>query len=373
MAKKRGGLAGLYDRNKGVIKALAPIALGAIPGVGVPLAAVAGAAMGADREGKGYFKGLASREGLAGAALGGVSGYAGGKMGKSAASSIKNMLTAQKMKSASALIDQANANIASQGVPGVDMPSFASRDVFAGNLPIGGYSGDAQTYLADVASRGPSAPMQLGRAPSASVRSSVGRMASRPSAAMPSPAPSVSAMAPSTGSISGMAGSAPAGPFGRGAGFPTPGAASIMAPPPPPAVPISSGALGGMPSPSPVGIGGFYGIGGPLDTPVGDVAKKTVGDVAKKTPGRLERFFNVARENKDLIGAGVKGIQMALPEQPDQAALMNAETARRRLAMEQDEMDEARRIREARSEMTRRLLAPYIEQYSPALRGYLNG
>jgi len=69
----------------------------------------------------------------------------------------------------------------------------------------------------------------------------------------------------------------------------------------------------------------------------------------------------------------VKGIQMALPEQPDQAALMNAETARRRLAMEQDEMDEARRIREARSEMTRRLLAPYIEQYSPALRGYLNG
>jgi len=161
MAKKRGGLAGLYDRNKGVIKALAPIALGAIPGVGVTLAAVAGAAMGADREGKGYFKGLASREGLAGAALGGVSGYAGGKMGKSAASSIKNMLTAQKMKSASALIDQANANIASQGVPGVDMPSFASRDVFAGNLPIGGYSGDAQTYLADVASRGPSAPMPL--------------------------------------------------------------------------------------------------------------------------------------------------------------------------------------------------------------------
>jgi hypothetical protein len=365
MARKRGGLAGLYDRNKGVIKALAPIALGAIPGVGVPLAAVAGAAMGADREGKGYFKGLASREGLTGAALGGVSGYAGGKMGKSAASSIKNMLTAQKMKSASALIDQANANIASQGVPGVDMPSFSSRDVFAGNLPVGGYSGDAQTYLADVASRGPSAPMQLGRAPSASVRSSVGRMASRPSAAMPASAPSVSAMAPSTGSISGMAGSAPAGPFGRGAGFPTPGAASIMAPPPPPAVPISSGALGGMPSPSPVGIGGFYGIGGPLDTPV--------GGVAQKAPGRLERLFKIARENKDLIGAGVKGIQMALPDRANEAAIMNAETARQRLAMEQSEMDEARRIREARSEMTRRLLAPYIEQYSPALRGFLNG
>jgi hypothetical protein len=366
MAKKRGGLAGIYDRNKGVIKALAPIALGAIPGIGVPLAAAAGAAMGADREGEKFFK----NPNLAGAALGGVSGYMGGKMGKSAASSIKNMLTAQKMKSASALIDQANANIASQGVPGVDMPSFASRDVFAGNLPIGGYSGDAQTYLADVASRGPSAPMQLGRAPSASVRSSVGRMASRPSAAMPSSAPSVSAMAPSKGSISGMAGSSPAGPFGRGAGFPTPGAASIMAPPPPPAVPISSGALGGMPSsPSPVGVGGFYGIGAPLDVPTG----VPTGSVPPKTLGRLERLFKIARENKDLIGAGVKGIQMALPEQPDQAALMNAETARRRLALEEGEMDEARRIREARSEMTRRLLAPYIEQYSPALRGYLNG
>jgi hypothetical protein len=99
MARKRGGLAGLYDRNKGVIKALAPIALGAIPGAGVPLAIAAGAALGADREGKGYFKGLASREGLTGAALGGLSGYAGGKLGQSAAQGVRGMLTAQKLNS----------------------------------------------------------------------------------------------------------------------------------------------------------------------------------------------------------------------------------------------------------------------------------
>jgi hypothetical protein len=77
MARKRGGLAGLYDRNKGVIKALAPIALGAIPGVGMPLAVAAGAAMGADKEGKGYFKNFD----VGGALKGGVAGYGQGATG----------------------------------------------------------------------------------------------------------------------------------------------------------------------------------------------------------------------------------------------------------------------------------------------------
>jgi hypothetical protein len=91
-----------------------------------------------------------------------------------------------------------------------------------------------------------------------------------------------------------------------------------------------------------------------------------VRDMLRGTAGFL-------RENKDLIGAGVKGLQMALPDRANEAAMMNAETARQRLALEQGEMEEARRIREARSEMARRLLAPYIDQYSPALRGLLNG
>lgn len=53
MARKRGGLAGVWDRNKGAIKAIAPAALSFVPGVGIPLAAAAGAAMGGfDRPGK---------------------------------------------------------------------------------------------------------------------------------------------------------------------------------------------------------------------------------------------------------------------------------------------------------------------------------
>lgn len=88
MARKRGGLAGIWDRNKGVIKTLAPIALGAIPGVGVPLAAAAGAAMGGlDRPGKGGI-GLD----VGGAIKGGISGYAGGKTGKAISSGIKGLL-----------------------------------------------------------------------------------------------------------------------------------------------------------------------------------------------------------------------------------------------------------------------------------------
>lgn len=94
MARKRGGLAGIWDRNKGAIKALAPIALGAIPGVGVPLAAVAGAAMGGlDRPGKGGI-GLD----LGGALKGGATGYLGGQTGKALAGGIKGMLTANQIK-----------------------------------------------------------------------------------------------------------------------------------------------------------------------------------------------------------------------------------------------------------------------------------
>ncbi len=74
MARKRGGIAGFYDRNKGFLKKAVPVGLSFIPGVGIPLAAAAGAAMGADTEGKGYFSGFnvggAIKGGLEGAALG---------------------------------------------------------------------------------------------------------------------------------------------------------------------------------------------------------------------------------------------------------------------------------------------------------------
>ena len=80
--RKRGGLAGIWDRNKGIIKPVVSGALGLVPGIGVPLAAGAGALMGGlDREGKGGVgfdvgKGVAG--GISGAAAGGTAAWANG-------------------------------------------------------------------------------------------------------------------------------------------------------------------------------------------------------------------------------------------------------------------------------------------------------
>lgn len=86
MARKRGGLAGLYDRNKGVIQAAAPVLAGAFGG---PLAGAAvGAAMkGLDREGKSGI-GFDVKQGM----KGGLSGYASGAVGKSLAGGLKGRL-----------------------------------------------------------------------------------------------------------------------------------------------------------------------------------------------------------------------------------------------------------------------------------------
>jgi hypothetical protein len=89
MARKRGGVAGIYDRNKGLIKAVAPIAAGFIPGIGPAVGAALGAAMGADKEGKGYFKGFDA----GGAVMGGLSGYGGAKLGQSARSGLGKLFT----------------------------------------------------------------------------------------------------------------------------------------------------------------------------------------------------------------------------------------------------------------------------------------
>lgn len=88
MARKRGGAAGLWDRNKGWLKSVVPAALGAIPGVGVPLAIGAGAAMrGLDRPGK---RGIGLDVGQA--VRGGLEGYGMGKLGQGARVGIGKML-----------------------------------------------------------------------------------------------------------------------------------------------------------------------------------------------------------------------------------------------------------------------------------------
>ena len=74
MAKKRGGVAGFYDRNKGIIQKAVPAALSFVPGVGIPLAAGAGALMrGLDRPGKagiGFDPFAALKGGVEGAVVG---------------------------------------------------------------------------------------------------------------------------------------------------------------------------------------------------------------------------------------------------------------------------------------------------------------
>ena len=74
MARKRGGLAGFYDRNKKIIKPIATFTAGM---VNPALGAAVGAAMGGlDREGK---SGIGLDVG--GAVKGGVTGYGMGKLG----------------------------------------------------------------------------------------------------------------------------------------------------------------------------------------------------------------------------------------------------------------------------------------------------
>lgn len=111
MAKKRGGIAGVWDRNKGVIKTLAPMALGMIPGVGIPLAAAAGAAMaGFDRPGRRGI-GFDPFEG----AKGGLTGAASGAAGAGIQKGIAGLFAPKTLPTA--------AQIAGVNVPTVDIGS----------------------------------------------------------------------------------------------------------------------------------------------------------------------------------------------------------------------------------------------------------
>jgi hypothetical protein len=75
MARKRGGLAGLWDRNKHVIKPVATLAAGALTG-GAGGALVGGLMNGLDREGKGGIGFDVGR-----GAVGAATGYGMGKIG----------------------------------------------------------------------------------------------------------------------------------------------------------------------------------------------------------------------------------------------------------------------------------------------------
>jgi hypothetical protein len=80
LAKERGGLAGVYDRNKSVIPAV-QTALAVLPGIGPLASAAMGAVKGFDRPGEGGV-GYDVGTGLKGAATGYAAGAAGDTLGK---------------------------------------------------------------------------------------------------------------------------------------------------------------------------------------------------------------------------------------------------------------------------------------------------
>lgn len=128
MARKRGGLAGFWDRNKGAVKNVVPVALSMIPGVGVPLAIGARAAMeGFDRPGQSGI-GFDVSQGAKGAAIG--AGQAA--LGKG----IQGMFTGGKAAVAA-------------GNPGGGMGNVqrSLADLFAAKPPIPGAAGGRPSNL----------------------------------------------------------------------------------------------------------------------------------------------------------------------------------------------------------------------------------
>ena len=144
MARKRGGLAGFYDKNKKVIKTLAPIAAGFIPGVGPMIGAGLGAAMGGlDREGKSGI-GLDVK----GAVKGGLSGYGGAKLGQAAKGGLAKMFTASPLDKLTGApqVGLTAGGPSSYGTMGSFQPTMAGGGAAAGAAPTAAYTGNIGGY-----------------------------------------------------------------------------------------------------------------------------------------------------------------------------------------------------------------------------------
>jgi hypothetical protein len=137
-ARKRGGLAGVYDRNKKLIKTVAPIAAGFIPGIGPALGAALGAAMGGDTEGKGYFSGFNA----GGAVKGGLSGYGGAKLGQAAKGGLAKMFTASPVNRLTGAPKLGALTQTTSGAAPV-MPGIGAT---AGAAPTAAYTGNVGGY-----------------------------------------------------------------------------------------------------------------------------------------------------------------------------------------------------------------------------------
>jgi len=140
--RKRGGAARVWDANKEYIKPIVTGAAGMIPGIGLPLAAGLGAAMGGfDREGKsgiGFDIGKGIKGGLAGATAGaagaGVKGLVTGGMagGKAALMDYGRQIPGMRGGAPSA---PAAANVAPVATPTPALGSGVSGNMLGSQIP----------------------------------------------------------------------------------------------------------------------------------------------------------------------------------------------------------------------------------------------
>lgn len=142
--RKRGGLAGIWDRNKNIITPLATGIVGAVPGLGPMAAAGLGAAMrGLDRPGKRGI-GFDVGQGLRGAAEGAIAGKAGSAIQKG----LPNLLGTKASETAR---DTALEQAMGVGRPAASMvtsapPATTAGQTFMGRLgDVAGNVGSATT------------------------------------------------------------------------------------------------------------------------------------------------------------------------------------------------------------------------------------
>ncbi len=129
MARKRGGLAGVWDRNKKIIKPIATLAAGALTG-GVGGAVVGGLMNGLDREGKGGI-GFDVKKG----AMGAASGYGMGKIGGALKSGVMNRLASNGLAAAGKSLPGMPSMIGTTAGNGMPALSAAAPGAMANAAP----------------------------------------------------------------------------------------------------------------------------------------------------------------------------------------------------------------------------------------------
>ena len=190
--KKRGGVAGAYDRNKALVQAAAPILAGMlIPGIGSAAAGAltGGLARGLDRPGKGGI-GLD----LGAAARGAVTGAGLGQLGGAAKAGLQGLMTGggqaalKPMPAPGAAVETVGQRAAGAIAPPTTaaMPTPTPVPAAVRAAPVGGAG-----RVASAAARAPMAPMPSMGAGATSVAARAPQAISAPSVVggMPAPTP----------------------------------------------------------------------------------------------------------------------------------------------------------------------------------------